>query len=914
MVDPIRKLSLVDFTELLSTARLTREIDAVHLHHTWRPRHKDFRGLATIEAMRRYHMSEQPGKRAWIDIAQHLTIDPAGGIWTGRNWNVPPASAVRHNGSSRKGPFMIEMVGDFDVDQDTFEDPQRESVVEVVAQLLRRFVAAARASPPAEIAALVRFHNEFSAKTCPGTGIDRDSLLADIAGRVAAPVTARAAALPPPPSIFASQLIAGSAVTRSLARWPPSEDEEVVESRAAGELIGIYARTSTAQRQRLERASRRVELADLPRARGGDGADLVHLRRHVINLSAGQLSTAGAFQTDPEDLVQILEGARDYAAGASFPPRIVIHAHGGLVNESKALEYASQMCSWWLGYGVYPIFLVWETGFFDIIRTRIFGARGDVSEALLEAAAKIPATRAWSAIKEDARRASSADAADGNPGGAYLFAQELVRFLDEPDHAHIELHAIGHSAGAVLHAHFLPLLIGNGLGIKTLSLLAPALRTDVFAEKVQPLIGAGIERLGVFTMEEDAERQDSVAGIYGKSLLYFVSRACEGFKRRPILGLYQSLRKDAALRTFFGIGGGQPNAGVELQLSIAPGAQPNPLTRALEHGFFDNDVATMSAVLRRILGRAPVQGDEGTYGSEGFPDFAPMDRDLEAPAAGHPSGSSAGAAVGSGARRALCIGIDAYRTAPLAGCVADAKTWGQTLSGLGFEVEFLFDRQATRDAILTGLRSLIAGARSGDILAFQYAGHGAQLADLQNDEADLFDETLVPYDHDHGAFLTDDDLAEVLSSLPSGVRLTLFMDCCHCGTNSRFAPLIAPRARAGAAERPRFLRVTAEQTEAHRSFRRARGSARAAIEVALPGVIHFAACQDDELAFESDGHGHFTTVATRMLVAAFRGGSTNEDFLRAVREEVARDGRQHPALLQPAPGMASLRLLTPAGT
>lgn len=116
MPTPIRRITAAQFGLLAQPAQLTRKIAAVHVHHTWRPRRQDFRGLATVEAMRKFHM-EQNG---WSDLAQHLTIDPQGGLWTGRNWNLAPASATGHNGTAGEGPFMIEMVGDFDAGQDPF--------------------------------------------------------------------------------------------------------------------------------------------------------------------------------------------------------------------------------------------------------------------------------------------------------------------------------------------------------------------------------------------------------------------------------------------------------------------------------------------------------------------------------------------------------------------------------------------------------------------------------------------------------------------------------------------------------------------------------------------------------------------------------------------------------------------------
>lgn len=116
-------------------AQLTRKIAAVHVHHTWRPRRQDFRGLATVEALRKFHI-EQNG---WSDLAQHLTIDPQGGLWTGRNWNLAPASATGHNGTAGEGPFMIEMVGDFDAGQDPFDGEPRTAAFETVAHLVHAF-------------------------------------------------------------------------------------------------------------------------------------------------------------------------------------------------------------------------------------------------------------------------------------------------------------------------------------------------------------------------------------------------------------------------------------------------------------------------------------------------------------------------------------------------------------------------------------------------------------------------------------------------------------------------------------------------------------------------------------------------------------------------------------------------------
>ena len=87
--------------------------------------------------------------------------------------------------------------------------------------------------------------------------------------------------------------------------------------------------------------------------------------------------------------------------------------------------------------------------------------------------------------------------------------------------------------------------------------------------------------------------------------------------------------------------------------------------------------------------------------------------------------------------------------------------------------------------------------------------------------------------------MLDDDLADIYRKLPDGAVLTLFMDCCHSGTNSRFRPIGAPVNRT---ERVRFLRLTEDVVEAHRRFRAQRGTPEpTSPEESLPGIIHFAA-------------------------------------------------------------------------
>ena len=50
------------------------------------------------------------------------------------------------------------------------------------------------------------------------------------------------------------------------------------------------------------------------------------------------------------------------------PLRVLLHAHGGLVSEETALDYASDHLNWWHNsLQVFPFFMIWETGAFETL-------------------------------------------------------------------------------------------------------------------------------------------------------------------------------------------------------------------------------------------------------------------------------------------------------------------------------------------------------------------------------------------------------------------------------------------------------------------------------------------------------------------------------------------------------------------
>lgn len=143
------------------------------------------------------------------------------------------------------------------------------------------------------------------------------------------------------------------------------------------------------------------------------------------------------------------------------------------------------------------------------------------------------------------------------------------------------------------------------------------------------------------------------------------------------------------------------------------------------------------------------------------------------------------------AKRAVLIGINRYRIpgADLRGCVNDVRNIRTALTRyFGFrsrDIAVLTDFRATKTAMQRAISTLVASGRKGDVLYLHYSGHGSNVPDRDGDEADHRDEILCPTDLDWKDPLTDDWLRRTFNKLRARVNLTVVMDCCHSGTNTR---------------------------------------------------------------------------------------------------------------------------------
>lgn len=172
MPSPFKAFTQKDFLAALGSFPWRRRVWRIDMHHTFRPDHARWRetgSAACTEGMRLSHVRD----RGFDDIAQHVSIMPDGEIWTGRDWNMTPASV---GSGMNRGVFMFEMVGNFDIGCDRLQGPQLDSVVTVIRGVQRLF----RLPPEALL-----FHREVpqTEKTCPGTGIDKADILALVRSR-----------------------------------------------------------------------------------------------------------------------------------------------------------------------------------------------------------------------------------------------------------------------------------------------------------------------------------------------------------------------------------------------------------------------------------------------------------------------------------------------------------------------------------------------------------------------------------------------------------------------------------------------------------------------------------------------------------------------------------------------------------
>lgn len=228
-------------------------------------------------------------------------------------------------------------------------------------------------------------------------------------------------------------------------------------------------------------------------------------------------------------------------------------------------------------------------------------------------------------------------------------------------------------------------------------------------------------------------------------------------------------------------------------------------------------------------------------------------------------------------KKALCVGINdyPYDGSDLNGCVNDTRAWAELLvRHYDFpqaDVKLLLDSQATKANIMAGLKDLLAGASAGDVLVFTNSSHGTYRSDTSGDEP-MYDEALCPYDCAQNLII-DDELRELFSGLPDGVRLTVISDSCHSGTVTR-APVgeIIPGLRTPDDRRVRFLSPALRGDPVLENPWKARPKGKVIHPEAEMKDILLSGCNDKEYSYDAmiggKYHGAMTYFALQTISEA----------------------------------------------
>ncbi len=355
----------------------------------------------------------------------------------------------------------------------------------------------------------------------------------------------------------------------------------------------------TEEHQRVALASTPAGAKGAVRLSSNDQLQRHQLAPYVIDMeNNGRLSRSGNFRTSDDDVralaTDYLDAARRaWNVKAGDPLDICIYAHGGLVGEDDgAKTFAKWLPKLWEARK-FPVFLMWESDLWSTLGNRLVdkakGVPRPTGGKLEEQAKKwwnerleglfaSPGTSLWGEMKQNA----AAITQEADSGGRLLF-KHLMASPVAGRHP-LRIHLVGHSAGSVVHAFLVDRLAGQEWDFASLSLMAPAIRVDLFEERVMPWLEAGrVKRLREYHLGDSAEKQDPTCKAllgYGHSLLYLVSRSFEGGEEVPILGMEKhfpaALGRMSRVKTF-----------------VAPGAD----TASTTHGGFDDDAATIASVI-----------------------------------------------------------------------------------------------------------------------------------------------------------------------------------------------------------------------------------------------------------------------------------------------------------------------------
>jgi Papain family cysteine protease len=196
-------------------------------------------------------------------------------------------------------------------------------------------------------------------------------------------------------------------------------------------------------------------------------------RDHALILGNDGVLLRSSGAHDPAEFVSevLMQQIKHWAAKSTNNRRIAIYAHGGLNDESDAIARTSIMGPYFEANGIFPIFIVWKTGWKeslvsmgqDILQkwkpgdtpasrtggmldwiTDKFGEGWDYT---VETALGFLGKSLWRQMKQNAQ------AAGHKNHGATILAKALIKL--QTANTDLQIHLLGHSAGSIWQGQFL---------------------------------------------------------------------------------------------------------------------------------------------------------------------------------------------------------------------------------------------------------------------------------------------------------------------------------------------------------------------------------------------------------------------------------------------------------------------------
>lgn len=216
------------------------------------------------------------------------------------------------------------------------------------------------------------------------------------------------------------------------------------------------------------------------------------------------------------------------------------------------------------------------------------------------------------------------------------------------------------------------------------------------------------------------------------------------------------------------------------------------------------------------------------------------------------------------------------------GCEVDVDNLYKILAKLGYSIKTLKTAEATRSRILQELDSAASTLNTGDNLVFFFSGHGGQQPDLNGDELDGKDETLVSYDGE----IIDDQIDSIWLKFRNGVRIVMISDSCNSGSNyknMRDVPHSTP-----------LKLINSKVAQGMQAQ-----------------MIHLGGCEDNRSSFSTQTGGFFTLALCSVWnQGSFKGNY--KDFLGAISQKLqSTQAEQRPQYNEYGPVTDSFRQQIP---